>query len=98
MKAVVVYESMYGNTHQVALQVAAGLRKEGAHVDVLPVRSVTPDVVRDSDRIVPIDAAGRRMSSYVKDCRFVEVAGAPHGMLWTHGAEVNETLLPFLAG
>ena len=52
----------------------------------------------DSDRIVPIDAAGRRMSSYVKDCRFVEVAGAPHGMLWTHGAEVNETLLPFLAG
>jgi hypothetical protein len=52
MKAVVVYESMYGNTHQVALQVAAGLRKEGAHVDVLPVRSVTPDVVRDSDLVV----------------------------------------------
>lgn len=52
----------------------------------------------DSDRIVPIDASGRRMSSYVKDCRFVEVGGAPHGMLWTHAAEVNAELLPFLAG
>jgi flavodoxin-like protein len=52
MKAVVVYESMYGNTHQVALQVAAGLRADGAQVDVLPVASTTPDVVRDSDLLV----------------------------------------------
>jgi peroxiredoxin len=27
----------------------------------------------------------------------VEIDGAPHGMLWTHAAEVNEVLLRFLA-
>jgi non-heme chloroperoxidase len=26
----------------------------------------------------------------------VEIEGAPHGMLWTHAAEVNEALLGFL--
>jgi hypothetical protein len=52
MKAVVVYESMFGNTHQVALQVAAGLRKAGAEVDVLRAASTTPDVVRESDLLV----------------------------------------------
>lgn len=52
MKAVVVYESMYGNTHQVALQVAAGLRSEGVEVDVLPAASTTPDLVRQSELLV----------------------------------------------
>jgi hypothetical protein len=28
----------------------------------------------------------------------VEIPGAPHGMLWTHGAEVNEVLLRFIGG
>ena len=27
----------------------------------------------------------------------MEIDGAPHGMLWTHAAEVNEVLLRFLA-
>ena len=52
----------------------------------------------DADRLVPIEASSRRVASFVKDCRSVEIAGAPHGMLWTHAAEVNEVLLPFLAG
>jgi non-heme chloroperoxidase len=52
----------------------------------------------DADRIVPIEASSRRVGSYLKDCSVVEIAGAPHGMLWTHAAEVNAALLPFLAG
>ena len=31
------------------------------------------------------------------DVTYVEIEGAPHGLLWTHGAEVNEALLAFLA-
>jgi non-heme chloroperoxidase len=26
------------------------------------------------------------------DAEYVEIDGAPHGMLWTHAAEVNEVL------
>lgn len=52
----------------------------------------------DADRILPIDATARRLPDLIADCQLVEIPGAPHGMLWTHGAEVNEVLLRFLAG
>jgi hypothetical protein len=28
----------------------------------------------------------------------VVIEGAPHGIAWTHGDEINEALVPFLAG
>jgi peroxiredoxin len=28
----------------------------------------------------------------------VEIEGAPHGLLWTHGEEVTQALLGFLRG
>jgi len=49
------------------------------------------------DRILPIDVTGRRFSKLVPDAKYVEVEGAPHGLLWTHADEVNEALLAFLA-
>jgi len=51
MKAVVVFESMYGNTHAVADRVAAGLR---SHFDVVtvPVGQATPEVLSDADLLV----------------------------------------------
>jgi pimeloyl-ACP methyl ester carboxylesterase len=51
----------------------------------------------DADRLVPIDATARRLPEFVADCEVAEIAGAPHGLLWTHAAEVNEALLEFLA-
>jgi non-heme chloroperoxidase len=51
----------------------------------------------DADRILPIDVTARRLPALIADCRLVEIEGAPHGMLWTHAAEVNEQLLKFLA-
>jgi non-heme chloroperoxidase len=51
----------------------------------------------DADRILPIDATARRLPALIADCRLVEIEGAPHGMLWTHAADVNEQLLKFLA-
>jgi non-heme chloroperoxidase len=50
----------------------------------------------DADRILPIDATARRLPALIADCRLVEIPRAPHGMLWTHAAEVNEALLEFV--
>ncbi|WP_115788154.1 alpha/beta fold hydrolase [Arthrobacter silvisoli] len=49
-----------------------------------------------ADRILPIDVTGRPFSRALPDAEYVEIDGAPHGMLWTHGAEINEALLAFL--
>jgi non-heme chloroperoxidase len=51
-----------------------------------------------ADNILPVDATGRRFAKALPSARYVEIEGAPHGMLWTHAAEVNEVLLEFLAG
>ncbi len=51
-----------------------------------------------ADRILPIDATGRRFHAALPEARYVEVEGAPHGLLATHTAEVNEALLSFVRG
>jgi non-heme chloroperoxidase len=48
------------------------------------------------DRVLPIDATGRRMHAALPDARYVEIDGGPHGMLATHAADVNRELLAFL--
>jgi peroxiredoxin len=50
-----------------------------------------------ADNILPIDATARRFKELLPNATYVELEGAPHGMLWTHGDEVNETLLAFLS-
>ena len=50
-----------------------------------------------ADNILPIDATGRRFRDLVPHADYVEIEGAPHGLLWTHADEVNETLLRFVA-
>ncbi|MET2010819.1 alpha/beta hydrolase [Microbacterium chocolatum] len=49
-----------------------------------------------ADNILPIDATARRFHELLPDATYVEIEGAPHGLLWTHGDEVNEALLAFL--
>ncbi|WP_374975796.1 alpha/beta fold hydrolase [Microbacterium trichothecenolyticum] len=49
-----------------------------------------------ADNILPIDVTARRFKDLLPDATYVEIEGAPHGLLWTHGAEVNEALLAFL--
>ena len=51
-----------------------------------------------ADRILPIDVTGRRFHQMLPDARYVEIDGAPHGLLWTHADEVNDLLVEFLAG
>lgn len=49
-----------------------------------------------ADRILPIDATGRRFAKLVPDAKYVEVEGAPHGLLWTHADEATAALLEFV--
>lgn len=48
------------------------------------------------DNILPIDATGRAFHAAFPEAEYVEVEGAPHGLLWTHADEVNEVLLRFV--
>ncbi len=49
-----------------------------------------------ADRILPIDATARRFRSELPEAQYVEIEGAPHGLLWTHAEEVNAALRTFL--
>jgi len=50
-----------------------------------------------ADNILPIDSTGRPFHRLLPEAEYVEIEGAPHGLLWTHATEVNEALLAFLA-
>jgi non-heme chloroperoxidase len=50
-----------------------------------------------SDNILPIDSTGREFTKLLPSATYVEIEGAPHGLLWTHADEVNTILLDFLA-
>ena len=50
----------------------------------------------DADRILPPDATSRRQAKMIKNVKFVELPGGPHGVLWTHADQVNDELLSFL--
>lgn len=46
---------------------------------------------------VPIDVTSRVLAKMLPSATYIEIEGAPHGMLWTHGEEINKVLLDFLA-
>ncbi|GGS46114.1 alpha/beta hydrolase [Streptomyces parvus] len=49
-----------------------------------------------ADQILPIDATARRFRRELPEAQYVEIEGAPHGLLWTHADEVNAALRAFL--
>jgi hypothetical protein len=51
MRALVVYESMYGNTHAIACAIAAGLRATH-EVTLVPVSAATPELPAEADLLI----------------------------------------------
>ena len=81
MRAVVVYESMYGNTHLIADAIGAGL-STAFDVRVVPVSEATPEVIADADLVVvggPTHVHGMSRASTRKAA--VEAADKPVGGL-----------------
>jgi non-heme chloroperoxidase len=48
------------------------------------------------DRILLIDSTARPFRKFLPHAHYVEIQGAPHGMLWTYAGEATEVLLRFL--
>lgn len=65
--------------------------------DILKIDVPVLLVYATADNLAPIDATGRPFHALRPDAEYIEVDGAPHGLLWTHADEVNEALLSFLA-
>ena len=51
MRAVVIYESIYGNTHRIADEIAAGLQP-AMEVEVVPAAMATPSFLDGADLLV----------------------------------------------
>ena len=82
MRAVVVYESMFGNTHAVSLAIGEGLRSRFDHVTVVPASGATGDVLADADLLVvggPTHAHG--MSSAPSRRSAADMAAARDGLV-----------------
>lgn len=80
MRAVVVYESMFGNTHAIAEAVATGLRRTD-EVVLVPVEEATQQVLEGADLLVvggPTHAHGMSSAASRK--------GAPDYVAKAHGA------------
>jgi non-heme chloroperoxidase len=50
-----------------------------------------------ADRMLPIDATGRPLRAMLPGAEYLEIDGAPHGLLWTHAEEVTNALVDFAA-
>ena len=80
MRAVVVYESMYGNTHRIADAIGAGL-EVAFDVRVVPVSHAEPELIADADLVVvggPTHVHGMSRASTRKAA--VQAADKPVGL------------------
>ncbi|WP_030056105.1 MULTISPECIES: alpha/beta fold hydrolase [Streptomyces] len=50
----------------------------------------------DADRTLPLRSTAVPLSKAIVGARLVVLEGAPHGLIWTHAAEVNRELLAFI--
>jgi hypothetical protein len=81
MQAVVIYESMYGNTRRIADAIGSGLSSR-FDVAVVPVSKAAPEVLADADLVVaggPTHVHGMSRASTRKSA--VEAAGQPESGL-----------------
>ena len=64
--------------------------------DVRQIKAPTLVIHGDSDKIVPLENSGARIPALVPSAKLHVVKDGPHGLIWTHAAEVNTALLEFL--
>ncbi|MGH9715457.1 MAG: alpha/beta fold hydrolase [Candidatus Acidiferrales bacterium] len=69
---------------------------EDFRADVAKIDVPTLVIHGVADRIVPIDAAGRRTAEMIPGARLHEVKDGPHAVVSTHAEEVNAELINFL--
>lgn len=69
---------------------------EDFRADVKQIQVPTLVIHGDADATIPLQASGGRLPGLVPSAQLHVVEGGPHGLIWTHAAEVNKALLQFL--
>ena len=69
---------------------------EDFRADVKQITVPTLVIHGDDDKTIPLEHAGARMPGLIPSAKLHVVEGGPHGLIWTHAAEVNTAMLDFL--
>jgi len=99
MRALIVYESLYGNTHIIANSIAEGLRDKACDVEVVPVTRAAAEMARDTDLLIvggPTHMHG--MTSGSSRRMGAEAAGKPGSGLELEPAAAGPGLREWLHG
>lgn len=90
MRAVVIYESMFGDNRQVAQAIAAGLGERGVTAETLEVGAAPTQVDRDVDLLIV--GAPNHAWSLPRPATRQDAAGKADGPLVSQGIGVREWL------
>ena len=71
---------------------------EDFRADVKQIAVPTLVIHGDADKIIPLENSGGRLPALIPSAQLHVVHDGPHGLIWTHAAEVNTALLTFLHG
>lgn len=66
--------------------------------DMAKINVPTLVIHGDGDQIVPFEATGKLAAEMIEGATLKVYPGAPHGFAVTHGQQLNEDLLAFIAG
>ena len=64
--------------------------------DMKEIKVPTMVIHGDADQVIPLKNSGARLPELIPTAKLHVIDGGPHGLIWTHAAEVNKTLLEFL--
>lgn len=81
-KALVVYDTKFGNTRKVAFALARGMEKQGIAVDRLEIEELKVDKLCDCDFVAiggPTHMLGtsKRMKEFLQELQTIEIRGKP---------------------
>ncbi len=65
--------------------------------DVKRIDVPTLIIQGDADRILPFPITGKRLHEELKGSKLVVLKNAPHGIPWTHAADINREMINFFA-
>jgi non-heme chloroperoxidase len=80
----------------VAMHDSIAAWREDFRSDLALVKIPSLVIHGDRDRIAPFATTAQRMPASLGRPTLTVVDGAPHGLIWTHAADVNAALLHFL--
>jgi non-heme chloroperoxidase len=70
--------------------------QENFRADVQNINIPVLIVQGDQDRVLPYPKTGQRLAPIMPTGQLITLKGAPHGIPWTHGDEINKAIMDFV--